>query len=54
MSSDKTKVAFVGTNEGGQDHLYVASLSAYKSPPRQLLQFDGNLGGAYGMLDWLP
>jgi hypothetical protein len=53
-SPDKTEVAFIGTNEGGQNHLYVASLSAYKSPPRELPQFDSNLGSAYGMLDWLP
>jgi hypothetical protein len=54
VSPDKTEVAFIGTNVGGQNHLYVASLSAYKSPPRELPQFDSNLGSAYGMLDWLP
>ena len=41
-------VAFVSTDAGGQQQLYVSSLSALTSQPRQLTQFDGIPGNSYG------
>jgi hypothetical protein len=52
VSPDHTQVAFVSTDAGGQNELFVASLSAIKGQPRQLSAFNGNLGEAYGLLAW--
>ncbi len=41
-------VAFVSTDAGGQQQLYVSSLSALTSQPRPLTQFDGIPGNSYG------
>jgi hypothetical protein len=50
-------VAFVATDAGGQQQLYVSSLSALDNVPRQLTQFAGIPGNAsgpdsYGLLAW--
>jgi hypothetical protein len=42
-------VAFVSTDTGGQEQLYVSSLSALTSQPRQLSQFAGIPGNSYGL-----
>lgn len=41
-------VAFVSTDTGGQQQLYVSPLSALTSQPRQLSQFAGIPGNSYG------
>jgi hypothetical protein len=41
-------VAFVATDAGGQQQLYVSALSALNSVPRQLTQFAGIPGNSYG------
>jgi hypothetical protein len=53
----RSLVAFVATDAAGQQQLYVSSLSALNSVPRQLRQFAGIPGNAYGpdnygMLAW--
>ncbi|HEY6275421.1 MAG TPA: hypothetical protein VIX86_03745 [Streptosporangiaceae bacterium] len=48
-----TVVAFVAT-AGSQTQLYEASLSAHMGQPRLLASFNANLGGAYGLIDWVP
>jgi hypothetical protein len=44
----RSLVAFVATDAAGQQQLCVSSLSALNSVPRQLTQFAGIPGNAYG------
>ena len=44
----RSLVAFVATDAGGQQQLYASSLSTLNSVPRQLTQFTGIPGNAYG------
>jgi Tol biopolymer transport system component len=48
VNPTRSLVAFVATDAGGQQQLYVSSLSALNSMPRQLTQFAGIPGNAYG------
>ena len=48
-----TQVAFISST-GTQSQLYVVSLTSPGSQPQLLGSFNGDLGGGYGLIDWLP
>jgi hypothetical protein len=53
INPSHTMVAFI-SSVGSENQLYETSLSAPMSQPRLLAGFNGNLGSAYGLIDWLP
>jgi hypothetical protein len=48
-----TQVAFISST-GTQSQFYVLSPTSPGSQPRLLGSFNGDLGGGYGLIDWLP
>ncbi len=53
VSPDRTQVAFVSTDPGGESHLFVTSLSANGAQPRMLPGSDAGLSHSSRLLAWI-